>query len=275
MESIATDRQATNAALAALATTGNNYALGQLWDANKGLIRRQYWQWYSTHAATAAAHGLTADDFEQEGFFAVQHAAQTYDPAQGAFTTWLTAAMQRQIQRTLTNGHARTVTGEDGRQHTTSADLLNHCTSLDVPLDDEDGGSATLGDLKEDATAAAELDAVEDKLFQEQLHSALEEALAKLTDREADVLRRRYYQQQPLREVGEAYGVAWSRAQQVEKAAMRKLRRNPALCRFHDEVIQHHAYRGTSFGSWQYSGSVEEHLVEYLESKGAYLHDVV
>ena len=269
------DQQATNAALAALAATGNSYALGQLWELNKGLLRSMFWKWYPAHKAQADAHGLTADDFEQEGFFAVQHAAQTYDPAQGAFTTWLTAAMQRQIQRTLTNGHARTVTGEDGRQHTTSADLLNHCTSLDVPLDDEDGGSATLGDLKEDATAAAELDAVEDKLFQEQLHSALEEALAKLTDREADVLRRRYYQQQPLREVGEAYGVAWSRTQQVEKAAMRKLRRNPALCRFHDEVIQHHAYRGTSFGSWQYSGSVEEHLVEYLESKGAYLHDVV
>ena len=269
------DQQATNAALAALAVTGNSYALGQLWELNKGLLRSMFWKWYPAHKAQADAHGLTADDSEQEGFFAVQHAAQTYDPAQGAFTTWLTAAMQRQIQRTLTNGHARTVTGEDGRQHTTSADLLNHCTSLDVPLDDEDGGSATLGDLKEDATAAAELDAVEDKLFQEQLHSALEEALAKLTDREADVLRRRYYQQQPLREVGEAYGVAWSRAQQVEKAAMRKLRRNPALCRFHDEVIQHHAYRGTSFGSWQYSGSVEEHLVEYLESKGAYLHDVV
>ena len=269
------DQQATNAALAALAATGNSYALGQLWELNKGLLRSMFWKWYPAHKAQADAHGLTADDFEQEGFFAVQHAAQTYDPAQGAFTTWLTAAMQRQIQRTLTNGHARTVTGEDGRQHTTSADLLNHCTSLDVPLDDEDGGSATLGDLKEDATAAAELDAVEDKLFREQLHSALEEALAKLTDREADVLRRRYYQQQPLREVGEAYGVAWSRAQQVEKAAMRKLRRNPALCRFHDEVIQHHAYRGTSFGSWQYSGSVEEHLVEYLESKGAYLHDVV
>lgn len=48
------DRQATNAALAALAAAGNNYALGQLWDINKGLIRRLYWQWYSTHAATAA-----------------------------------------------------------------------------------------------------------------------------------------------------------------------------------------------------------------------------
>lgn len=263
------DQQATNAALAALAVTSNSYALGQLWELNKGLLRSMFWKWYPAHKAQADDHGLTADDFEQEGFFAVQHAAQTYDPAQGAFTTWLTAAMQRQIQRTLTNGHARNVTGEDGKLHTTSADPLNHCTSLDVPLDDEDGGAATLGDLQEDTTAAAELDAVEDEVFREQLHSALEEALAKLTDREADVLRRRYYQQQPLREVGEAYGVAWSRAQQVEKAAMRK------LCRFHDEVIQHHAYRRTGFVSWQHSGSVEEHLIEYLESKGSYTTSAV
>lgn len=264
------DQQATNAALAALAATGNSYALGQLWELNKGLLRSMFWKWYPAHKAQADANGLTADDFEQEGFFAVQHAAQTYDPAQGAFTTWLTAAMQRQIQRTITNGHARNVTGEDGKLHTTSADPLNHCTSLDVPLDDEDGGSATLGDLQEDPAAAAELDAVEDDLFREQLHSALEEALAKLTDREADVLRRRYYQQHPLREVGAAYDVAASRAQQIERTALHKLGRNPKLCRFHDEVIQYHAYRGTGFGSWQHSGSVEEHLVEYLESKGCY-----
>ena len=256
----ATSRQQT-LPLAALAATGNSYALGQLWELNKGLLRSMFWKWYPAHKAQADAHGLTADDFEQEGFFAVQHAAQTYDPAQGAFTTWLTAAMQRQIQRTLTNGHARTVTGEDGRQHTTSADLLNHCTSLDVPLDDEDGGSATLGDLTRGRDSGGRTGRSGRYSYsRNSCTAALEEALAKLTDREADVLRRRYYQQQPLREVGEAYGVAWSRAQQVEKAAMRKLRRNPALCRFHDEVIQHHAYRGTSFGSWQYSGSVEEHL---------------
>ncbi|MCI7744309.1 hypothetical protein MSS88_05795, partial [bacterium] len=164
------------------------------------------------------------------------------------------------------------VTGEDGKLHTTSADPLNHCASLDVPMDDDDGGSATLGDLQEDPAAAAELDAVEDEVFREQLHSAMEEALAKLTDREADVLRRRYYQQQPLREVGAAYDVAASRAQQIERTALHKLGRNPKLCRFHDEVIQYHAYRGTGFVSWKHSGSVEERLIEYLDSKGAYLY---
>ena len=177
---------------------------------------------------------------------------------------------RRQIQRALTNGHERNVTGEDGRQHKASADPLNHCTSLDVPLDDEDGGSATLGNLQKDPAAAAELDAVEDEVFREQLHSAMEEALAKLTDREADILRRRYYHQQRFREIGAAHDVAASRAAQIEHAALRKLGRNPKLCRFHDEVVQHHAYRGTGFGSWQHSGSVEEHLIEYLESKGSY-----
>lgn len=232
------DRQTTNAALAALAAAGNSCALGQLWEVNRGLLRSIVWKWYPAHKAQADAHGQTADDLEQEGFFAVQYAAQTYNPTQGAFTTWLTAAMQRQIQRTLTNGHARAVTGEDGKRHTTSADPLNHCASLDMPLDDENGGAATLGDLQEDPTAAAELDAVENALFQDQLRTVVEEALKQLSDSEADVLRRRYYQQQPLREVGEVYGMTWSRAQQVEKAAMRKLRRNPALCRFHDEVIR-------------------------------------
>ena len=71
------DQQATNAALAALAATGNSYALGQLWELNKGLLRSMFWKWYPAHKAQADAHGLTADDFEQEGFFAVQHAAQT------------------------------------------------------------------------------------------------------------------------------------------------------------------------------------------------------
>lgn len=43
------DQQATNAALAALAATGNSYALGQLWELNKGLLRSMFWKWYPAH----------------------------------------------------------------------------------------------------------------------------------------------------------------------------------------------------------------------------------
>ena len=155
METVNTaDQHATNAALAALAATGNSYALGQLWELNKGLLRSMFWKWYPAHKALADAHGLTADDFEQEGFFAVQHAAQTYDPAAGTFANWLIQTQRRQIQRALTNGHERNVTGEDGRQHKASANPLNHCTSLDLPLDVEDSGSTTMGEQQEDPAAA-------------------------------------------------------------------------------------------------------------------------
>ena len=57
---------------------------------------------------------------------------------------------RRQIQRALTNGHERNVTGEDCRQHKASADPLNHCTSLDLPLGVEDSGSTTMGEQQED-----------------------------------------------------------------------------------------------------------------------------
>lgn len=270
-----TEQQATNAALAALAATGNGYALGQLWELNKGLLRSMFWKWYPAHKALADAHGLTADDFEQEGFFAVQHAAQTYDPTAGTFSNWLVQAQQRQIQRALTNGHERNVTGEDGRQHKASADPLNHCTSLDLSLDVEDSGSATIGEQQEDLAAAADLQAVEDDLFAEQLHDAIEEALAKLSDKEAAVIRRRYYQRQTWAEIDSTLELKSGQGKTAEHKALTKLRRNPALNRFHDEVITYHSYTGTGFAAWNHGGSVEERLVEYLDTRNAYLYDVM
>ena len=60
-----TDQQATNAALAALAAAGNTFALGQLWEVNKGFLHRLFWQWYSKNKAIADNAGLTLEDFDQ------------------------------------------------------------------------------------------------------------------------------------------------------------------------------------------------------------------
>lgn len=264
-------QQEANAALAALAATGNTFALGQLWEINKGLLRSLFWRWYPSHKALADAHGLTADDFEQEGYFAVQYAAEHYDPGKGfAFSTWLAYAMQRQIDRAMTGGHRRTVTDADGKQHTVSADPLNYCTSLDVPLDDEDGGAATLGDLQPDPAAAGELLDVEERLYQEQLHAALEEALHKLTEREQAVIRGKYYAGKTVRQISEEQGLTIGQVNTAKTSAFSKLRRNPRLMRWREETIQRRAWHGTGFSAWYAGGSVEERTVEYLESRGAY-----
>lgn len=75
-------------------------------------------------------------------------------PSRRDVANWLIQTQRRQIQRALTNGHERNVTGEDGRQHKASADPLNHCTSLDLPLDVEDSGSTTMGEQQEDPAPA-------------------------------------------------------------------------------------------------------------------------
>ena len=164
------------------------------------------------------------------------------------------------------------MTGEDGRQHKASADPLNHCTSLDLPLDVEDSGSTTMGEQQEDPAAAADLQAVEDDLFAEQLHDAIEEALAKLSDHKAAVIRRRYYQRQTWAEIEEDSGIKTSQGRTTEHSALTKLRRNPVLNRFHEEVITYHSYTDTGFAAWKHSGSVEECLIEYLDAKGTYLY---
>lgn len=259
-------QQEANAALAALAATGNAFALGQLWEINKGLLRSMFWKWYQSHREQADAHGLTVDDFEQEGYFAVQYAAEHYDPGKGfAFSTWLTYAMKRQIQQTLTGGRRRNITGPDGKTITTSADPLNHCSSLDVPMDAEDDGTATLGDLQADPAAAGDMQDVEERIYTEELHAALEEALSKLTEREERVIRGQYYQDKSVRQICEETGLTRGQAANARNAAFAKLRRNPRLLRWHDEVIQTHAWRGTGFTAWAAGGSVEERAVEYLE----------
>lgn len=265
-DNMTSGQQEANAALAALAASGNAFALGQLWEINKGLLRSMFWKWYPANKAVADAHGLTVDDFEQEGYFAVQYAAEHYDPAKGSFSVWLWQAMQRQIQHTLTGGHRRNIISPDGKAHTISADPLNHCTSLDVPLDTEDEGAATMGDLQADPDAAGEMQDVEERIYTEELHSALEEALSKLTEREERVIRGQYYQDKSVRQICQETGLTRGQAANARNAAFVKLRRNPRLLRWHDEVIQTHAWRGTGFEAWAADGSVEERVVEHLEN---------
>lgn len=260
-------QQATNEALAALAAAGNSFALGQLWEINKGLLHRLFWQWYSKNKAVADAAGLTLEDFDQESFFAVQRAAQHHDPSKGSFTSLLPYYVLSQIRSAVCGEHYRSIETDNGKRVQVSANPLNECSSLDAPLDTDDAGSNTRGELVEDPAASQAFQRAEDEIYTEELHAALEEALSKLKDREADVLRRRYYEGKTLRAVGEEIGVQCERVRQIEAGAFRKLKHNSQLARWHEEIITTRAWRGTGFGSWKRYGSVQERSVEYWDEQ--------
>lgn len=264
-----TGQQDTNAALAALAAAGNSFALGQLWEINKGLLHRWFWQWYDRNKAVADEHGITLEDFDQEGFFAVQAAAKAYDPEKGSFATLLGYYVQRQINKAVCGEHCRVVTTEDGREVRISANPLNGSTSLDTPLDDTDGSSSTLGDLQEDPAAAQAFQAAEEELYTEDLHAALEEALNKLSAKQADVIRRHYFGGKSFAEIAREDGTTSSAPFNNEQTAFLALRRNPAITRWHDDILSAKAWTGTGWNAWNRYGSVEERVTEYLEQKEA------
>ena len=189
-----TDQQATNAALAALAAAGNSFALGQLWTINEDFIRRKAWQWYNKNKDTADRLALTFEDLVQEGYFALVYSVTHYNAERGDFTVYLNYAMLNQIRKAACGEHTRLVTVQDGRQLQISANPLNDCTSLDVNLDSDDENSSTRGEITEDPAASQAFQNSEDEIYTEELHTALEEAMTQnLTEREAQILRRRYY----------------------------------------------------------------------------------
>lgn len=263
-----TGQQDTNAALAALAAAGNTFALGQLWEINKGLLHRLFWQWYSKNKAVADSAGLTIEDFDQEAFFAVQAAAQAFDPEKGTFATLLGYYVQNRISKVVCGEHGRLMTTEDGRRVAVSANPLNECTSLDTPVG-EDGSDTALGDLQEDPAAAHEFQQAENEIYNEELHAALEEALNKLADREADVIRRHYYSGQSLKDIGQDIGISSNRVNQIERHGFQCLRSMSALLHWRDEIISTRAWRGTGWNAWNRYGSVEERVTEYIEKKEA------
>ena len=262
------EQQATNAALASLAAAGNTFALGQLWETNRGIIRAMFWKWYPNHKALADQHGVTADDFEQEGFFAVRYAAQTYDPAVGMFSTWLAQAVQRQIQLTLSNGHRRNFVDEDGKTHTTSADPLNHCFSLDLPIDSESADGPTLGDVQPDPAAEQAFTAAEERITSKQTRAVLDDALDRCGPTESAVMRHRFYDGLSLAVTGEKMGLTPAQVRTVEGRALRKLRSDPKLRRWHDSELENRAWHGTGYLTWRETGSsVQERVTERLEKQ--------
>ena len=259
-------RHELNNALAQLARQGNSAALAQLWEINRPVLRTMFWRWYDRNRSIADAAGLTLEDFEQEGFFAVKRAAEYHDPEKGSFLTALQYFVKHQIQAATIGGHGRYMTTEEGKKVRLPADPLNRADSLDEQLPGEDD-DRSLVDVVPDPAAAQAFESVERDIYTEQLRAALDKALAMLPEQQREVIRGRFFEKLTLKQAGECVGVSGSRAAQIEHYGLRAMRRNASLRRFYGEDLLSRAYRGTGFGAWAHRGSVEERLVEKQEER--------
>lgn len=195
----------TNEELVALIQAGERERLPELWNQVERFVARQANRLLVVMGDRAAAYGLEFGDLYNSGYFALLDAVNLYDPTRGdsPFIGLLALCL-------------KTAFAETGGWRTSKRDPLTKSTSMDKPIGEEDGG--TVGDFIPDPAAVQAFQDVEERLYQEQLHAALERALGTLEADEEAFIRARYYQSRTLEEIG-------PKARTLESHALVKLRR--------------------------------------------------
>ncbi len=232
---------------------GDKQALSRLWERNRGFISGRCFQFYNNHLSQCAAHGAELDDLYQEAFLALVDAVKAFDPERGyKFLTWLSFPMKNRFAILL------------GWRGGAAPRPLDNCKSLDELVGEEK--QTPLGELIPDPQAEREFQGVEEQIYNQQLHDALEAAMSVLPEQRRNVLHWRYYEGLTLQQIADKLHSDKSHPRQLQAKALRDLRSSRNLRKLYSFLHETSlAYIGTGFQAWKCRGSVEERLLERAE----------
>lgn len=198
----------TNEELALIARAGDKERTTELWSRVERFVCCQA---EKRARALNGYGGITAEDLCQSGFLAMIAAMNTFDPAAGmSFVGWLAV-------------HLKLEFAQAAGYRSKKRDALNFAESMAAPVPGSD--DLSLEDVLEDPGAAADFQAVEDHLNNEQLRRALECPLNDLPPEQGAALRGRYYRGQTLEQLAQAMGTSQSQVRGLIKKGLAKMRR--------------------------------------------------
>lgn len=239
----------TNEELAVRIQAGENNLTPALWAQTKKLIIALFKQLLrrsegSNGRCTRA--GVTLDDLEQEGYFALLEAVGAYKPDKAhKFTTYLKYPVMTRFFQTI-----------GMRTSKQCGDPLSKAYSLETPVAGE-SLDINLGDSVADDTALEALEDVVESVYIEQLHNALEVCLATLPEDQELVIRQKYYMNLTFTEIAQQKGChpSWSR-EQLNKG-LRKLRGGKSVRLLRPFVQCNDGYQSYSVGlqSFKHAGA--------------------
>lgn len=209
------DRKERIAELVSLIQNGHDEYILPLWENVERLISRYANKYLVCLSANGTVPGgVEKEDLEQAGYFAILNALSNYDPSKGAFSTLLVYYLRREFQKAA---------GIDGNR---KREPLNYSLSLDAPVNDDEPEGETRLDFISDPRDY--YSGIDESIFQEQLHKALETALDTIPAKEADVLRAEYWQGKKQTEIAEEMGVTDERVRQLRNGGLRHIRNSSA-----------------------------------------------
>lgn len=242
----------SNEEIAVQIQAGKVELMGELWAGVENLIR-----WKANRVNNAIGHsvGVDFDDLYQSGYLALVTAVETYRPENGSFSNWLMLHLKTAFAEAT--GY-RTVKGR--------LDPLNNALSLDRPLDNDTEG-ASFGELVPDPKAAATMDAVEEILWRQQLHEAMEAVLGELPEEQRTILKCRYYARKTLTATGEQLGIPAEEVRKQEGQGLKALR-HYKLAKKIRPFYDFDCYAGTSLSAFLNSGmSIQERYLVMQERR--------
>lgn len=223
----------SNEELAEHIRDGDESLIPRLWEQVERFISMQARRYLRAVEERGAAPAFEADDLVQEAYFAMLRAVDYYDAERGGFLKILELCCKTAFAEVA--GYRRSAQ---------RGDAMGRSISGDAPLAEE--GDLTLLD-----TIPADGPEVEDAatavMYQEQLHDALDHALAGLTMRQEMILRRHYYQGESQDTVAADLGCTRANISDQERAALRRLydaREINGLCEFLETHTNYYAYAG-------------------------------
>lgn len=216
---------------------------GELWGECSGLVA---WKARQVLTALDGKGCVELEDLVNSGFLAMVAAVESYQPENGAFSTWFMYYLKTAFAET---------TGYRTRR--SKNDPIQYAVSLSTPLSDEEEAGELI-DVIPDPGGVAGLDDVEEQEYRRQLCQAMDEVLSKLPEDLRDVTVCRYLEGLTQKQTAAQMGSTRSKVMRREQEAMRALRKPSNLDRLRP-FLYFDYYRGTGIASFRSSGiSVQE-----------------
>ena len=235
----------TNEELALSIQKGETGLFTELWDQIQLLGA---W-WAKRHAHTLVVNGIVHDEADAFQdllygccFPAVYEAVYHYDPEKGNFT---------QLLFYFFRSEAAEIYG----YRTSKRDAALYSLSLDQPVSGE-SDDLSLEDMI--PCDSDQFEAVEHRIFQEQLKQTIDTALEEIEERSAEVLRQHYFQGRTQKQIADSLSMSQREIISEEQRAIRQIRTGKHLNELRS-FLQFDYYseglRGAGVSSFRQTGS--------------------
>lgn len=244
----------TNEKLCTLIQQGQKEYLADLWEQTRRFGAMQARRYF---VSLGNLGGVELEDLLQCRWIALLQAVRYFRAEKGCFLTFYGYTLKNAFR-------------EAAGLRSSKRDPLCDSLSLDAPAAEEEGG--TLLDFVADPIDP--LQPLEDDVYQQQLHAALERALSLLSPEREKHIRQRYYQGMSFRQIARQEGVGWETIRQQEEDSLQKLRCGPCaplLRGFRYWDTEFNPYSGTGLTAWRSgAGSRPEKFAEHsMKNKGS------